>query len=62
MERTPTPRLTLRLLRAMSGAINAALAGEIGDGDWPPGVSHKDMCRALDWVKAQIKRRVAQEP
>lgn len=53
------PRLTLRRLEAMRGALASMLAGEVGEGDWPQGAKSEDMQAALDWVAAQIAKRTA---
>ena len=49
--------LTLRRLRAMSGAIEAMLAGPVNEGDWPEDVTLGDMEAAADWVCEQIAKR-----
>jgi hypothetical protein len=51
--------LTLRRLRAMEAAIAAMLAGEEGEGDWPPEIGSADMETAHDWVCEQIEARTA---
>lgn len=52
-----TPRLTLRRLRAIEGALNAMMAGEAYEGDWPDGVTAEDMEAAWRWACEQIDKR-----
>lgn len=52
-------RLTLKRLKAMQGAVIAMLAGEVGEGDWPEGVSVEDMDAASAWINEQIAKRGA---
>lgn len=50
-------KLTLKKLRAMEAALNIILAGEEGEGD-AAGTPFSDFEAALDWVQAQIARRM----
>ena len=54
------PRLTKRLLNAMSDAVNAMLAGMEGEGDWPEDLPEKDLQDASDWIVAQLRKREPQ--
>ncbi|UIJ43750.1 hypothetical protein LZK98_11675 [Sphingomonas cannabina] len=53
-------KLTLKRLRAMEGALNAALAGPEGEGDMAD-TSFADLEAALAWVHKQIEKRIEQE-
>lgn len=54
-----SPRLTKRLLEAMSSALAAMLAGGDGEGDWPEDLPRRDLEDAEDWVGAQLRKREA---
>ncbi len=51
-----TPRLTKPLLEAIAAALNAALAGEIGEGDFA-GMNREHFERALVWADAKLANR-----
>jgi hypothetical protein len=53
------PRLTAPLLRAMLAAVSAMLAGEEGEGDWPPEVTEEQLERAHAWIHSQLDKRTA---
>ena len=52
-----TPRLTKRLLEAMSAALCAMLAGEENQGDWPEDLPRQDLEDAETWVSNQLSKR-----
>lgn len=50
------PRLTVRKLRAMQAACAALLAGEQGEGDWPPSVAVEDLEASLAWINHRLAK------